>query len=77
MYKFFYSISAYLLMSFALAADFQEKLVNPFPQDGMPAGWSVREWNDLAKEVNDSPWKVTEGILKSGPKTRHMAGQRR
>lgn len=37
-----------------------------FPEDGEPQGWSVREWNDLARPVEDAPWKVVEGILKTG-----------
>ena len=28
-------------------------------------GWSVREWNDLSKEVKGAHWTVKEGILKS------------
>jgi hypothetical protein len=37
-----------------------------FPDNGEPRGWSVREWNDLAKEVKNSPWTVQDGVLRSG-----------
>jgi hypothetical protein len=37
-----------------------------FTQDGPPKGWSVREWNDLARPVEDSPWTVEDGVLHSG-----------
>lgn len=37
-----------------------------FPGDGPPAGWLVREWNDLAKPVpGDVQWTVKEGVLHS------------
>lgn len=37
-----------------------------FTEDGMPKGWSVREWNDVSKRVDDSPWSVQDGVLTSG-----------
>ena len=40
--------------------------VNLFREDGEPKGWTVREWNDLAKVVEDSPWSVRDGVLTSG-----------
>lgn len=41
-----------------------------FPKDGAPAGWSVRAWNDLAKDPGgDTAWTVQEGVLQPG-KTR-------
>lgn len=47
------------------AACGQEKYVALFPKDGLPEGWSVREWNDLAKEVKGAHWTVKDGTLKS------------
>lgn len=34
-----------------------------FPDEGVPEGWLVREWNDLAKPVEDARWVVKEGVL--------------
>ncbi|MBX3443497.1 MAG: DUF1080 domain-containing protein [Planctomyces sp.] len=46
------------------AADFQPL----FPEDGQPRGWTVREWSDVARAVDDSPWTVAQGVLTSGDK---------
>jgi hypothetical protein len=41
--------------------------VRLFPEDGKPKGWTVREWNDLAKEAGkDTEWTVKDGVLRSG-----------
>ncbi len=48
------------------AAGAEENFVSLFPRDGAPAGWTVRQWNDLAKEVKDSAWTVQDGVLRSG-----------
>lgn len=53
-----------LLDMFLLAGD--SDLVPLFPEDGIPTGWSVREWNDLAKPVEGVAWTVKDGILQSG-----------
>lgn len=37
-----------------------------FPADGAPAGWVVREWNDLAKEAQGAAWTVKDGVLSPG-----------
>jgi hypothetical protein len=38
-----------------------------FPRDGTPEGWTVREWNDLAREAGkDTAWAVKDGVLRSG-----------
>ena len=38
-----------------------------FPKDGVPKGWVVREWNDLAKEAGPgTTWTVKDGILRPG-----------
>jgi Domain of Unknown Function (DUF1080) len=47
------------------AAD-EEGFVALFAEDGMPKGWVVREWNDLTKPVDDSPWVIKDGVLQSG-----------
>jgi hypothetical protein len=44
----------------------QNKAVNLFQEDGEPKGWSVREWNDVSKPVQDSPWSIKDGVLTSG-----------
>ena len=38
-----------------------------FPADGPPGGWSVREWNDLAKPAPaECAWSVKDGVLRPG-----------
>jgi hypothetical protein len=35
-----------------------------FPSDGVPAGWSVRQWNDVSKPAPaNAIWRVTNGVL--------------
>jgi hypothetical protein len=50
------------------AARAEEKGFRPlFPMDGVPQGWLVREWFDLAKEApGDTQWSVKEGVLQPG-----------
>ncbi len=42
------------------------RFVPLFPQDGIPAGWRVGQWNDVSKPAADSVWRVTNGILHGG-----------
>jgi hypothetical protein len=45
----------------------EDGFVRLFPQNGVPKGWTVREWNDLAKEAGpDTAWTVENGVLRSG-----------
>lgn len=44
----------------------QDGFVTLFPQDGVPQGWTVREWNDLAKELKGVTWAVKDGVLQAG-----------
>jgi hypothetical protein len=38
-----------------------------FPDDGVPKGWVVRTWNDLAKPPSPPVvWRVQDGILRGG-----------
>jgi hypothetical protein len=40
-----------------------------FARDGVPVGWFVTEWNDLAKPApSDVVWTVKDGVLQSGQK---------
>ncbi len=63
---------ACLLLSLAVvgtpAPAAEEGFTDLFPKDGAPVGWSVREWNDLAKEVHETAWTVKDGVLRSGPR---------
>lgn len=44
-----------------------DKFVNLFPENGVPKGWVVRQWNDVSKEVpKDVVWTVKDGVLHSG-----------
>jgi len=61
------SCSAVLcLLGSVLAAE--DEGFNPlFPKDGEPEGWSVREWNDLAKKAPEgTEWTVKDGVLQPG-----------
>ncbi|MBX9625310.1 MAG: DUF1080 domain-containing protein [Gemmataceae bacterium] len=59
-----------LALPLAAAADpAADGLAPLFPRDGVPKGWTVREWNDVSKKVpagND--WAVKDGVLRSGEK---------
>ncbi|RIK80722.1 MAG: hypothetical protein DCC67_09015 [Planctomycetota bacterium] len=33
-----------------------------FPADGSPAGWTVRQWDDVSREA-DGAWTVRDGVL--------------
>jgi hypothetical protein len=38
-----------------------------FPAEGVPKGWLVKEWNDLAKAAPDGiVWTVKDGVLQTG-----------
>lgn len=38
-----------------------------FPQDGVPAGWTVRAWDDVRNPAQGNPvWKVQDGVLHGG-----------
>jgi hypothetical protein len=44
----------------------EDGFVALFPKEGVPRGWTVREWNDLAKEVKGVEWVVKDGVLQTG-----------
>jgi hypothetical protein len=53
-----------LACSVATADDDKTGFVPLFPDDGVPKGWVVRPWNDLAKPSPPSVvWNVNEGVL--------------
>jgi hypothetical protein len=54
-----------LFLSLPGAARAEEGFVDLFPKDGAPACFSVREWNDLTKEVKGAAWTVKDGVLRS------------
>lgn len=37
-----------------------------FPEEGVPAGWVVRQWDDVSKPAADVVWRVKEGVLHGG-----------
>ncbi len=68
MSKFSLGLAPWLVCLFSLlpsTAGAEEGFVDLFPRDGSPAGWSVREWNDLTKEVKEAAWTVKDGVLSS------------
>lgn len=60
------SIATAILCGTSLFAFDDNGFVRLFAEDGEPKRWSVREWNDLAKPVTDSPWTVKDGVLETG-----------
>src|SRR5262245_35480772 len=61
-------LSISLLLGFAAAvrAD-DEGFVKLFTEAGVPKGWVVTEWRDLAKPApKDVHWTVKDGILSGG-----------
>jgi hypothetical protein len=49
-----------------LSAD-DEGFTKLFPEDGVPKGWVVTEWNDLARPVPKGvEWTVKDGVLTAG-----------
>jgi hypothetical protein len=51
------------------AAPDDEGFTKLFPEDGVPKGWVVTEWNDLAKPAPKGvEWAVKDGVLTAGQK---------
>ncbi len=59
------AISLLLLPLAALAAEPTDEGFTPlFPKDGVPQGWVVRTWSDVAQPADEGVvWKVEEGVL--------------
>ena len=57
-----------VLLAFAITAPAADPdgFTPLFPNSGVPKGWVVREWNDLAKPITGADWTVQDGILRSG-----------
>jgi hypothetical protein len=52
---------------FILLVATDDGFVQLFERDGVPSGWTVREWNDLTKKATgDTAWTVKDGVLHSG-----------
>jgi hypothetical protein len=46
------------------AADNSAAWTKLFPEDGIPKGWYVTEWSDVAKKADEKiKWKVIDGVL--------------
>src|SRR5437868_3471672 len=43
-----------------------ERWIDLFTEDGVPKGWLVRRWDDVAKPVDDAGWTVKDRLLHSG-----------
>lgn len=55
------------LLAVATSTKADEKFTPLFPADGAPKGWTVTEWNDLAKPAAKGvQWTVKDGVLNSG-----------
>ena len=56
------SLILFVLTAVASAAD--EELAPLFPKDGVPQGWQVRRWEDVAKAADPGvTWQVKDGVL--------------
>ena len=54
----------------AKSGDKDSKFIALFPEDGVPKGWTVRQWNDVSKPAEQGgEWKVKDGVL-HGPAER-------
>jgi len=58
--------------------DKEEGFVKLFPADGVPEGWLVRSWSDVARPVDPKvKWRVVDGILHgSEPRGTWLISQR-
>lgn len=43
----------------------EDGFVPLFPQDGVPKGWVVGQWNDVSKPAPGAQWTVKDGVLYS------------
>ena len=67
MHRFFISCAVLGLASPCVAAD--DALTPLFPKEGVPKGWVVTEWSDLARKVPEgNDWTMKDGILQPGKK---------
>jgi hypothetical protein len=48
------------------AAQDAEGFIELFPTDGVPKGWLVRQWDDVAKPAGGVEWAVKDGVLRPG-----------
>src|SRR5688500_8225061 len=60
-------LSALMILACSPTVRAEEGFVNLFLDNGVPKGWVVTEWNDLAKKAPDGvQWAVKDGILQAG-----------
>lgn len=55
-----------LLVLVGPAAAGEQEFVPLFPDDGVPKGWRVTAWDDLAKPADGVRWIVKDGVLQTG-----------
>jgi hypothetical protein len=56
----------FFAMAEVVATGATDDFVPLFPEDGVPKGWTVRQWNDLSKPAGKGAvWTVKEGVLRS------------
>jgi hypothetical protein len=62
------TLAACLALVLAAApAPGEEGFAPLFPDEGVPTGWLVRDWDDLGNEAGpDSEWTVQDGVLRAG-----------
>jgi hypothetical protein len=62
------SIGLWAVLAFPAPAADPDGFTPLFPDAGVPKGWLVREWSDLAKPVTDADWTVRDGVLRTSTK---------
>src|SRR6476646_7282118 len=60
-------LSTAIMLSFVSVLRADDGFIKLFPNDGVPKGWVVTEWSDLAKPApRDVQWTVKDGVLTGG-----------
>lgn len=63
--RFFAFLLTLALVPAAGAAQSDSGFVPLFPEDGVPKGWLVRQWDDLKKPADQGvAWKIENGVLR-------------
>ena len=63
------TISILAAVLLAASVNGEDGFVKLFPNDGVPKGWVVTEWNDLSKRAPaEVTWECKDGVLTAGKK---------
>ncbi len=63
----FWKFTFLIIFSFLMSNCSEQKFEPLFLEDGPPAGWYIRAWDDISNPaLNDPVWKVKDGVLFGG-----------